>query len=124
MASIRIERVNSELEKWISYIIRDMGNSIISNSFISVSYVDCASDLKSCRVGISFLGNEKVDRKKIIKALMDSKGFIKKRLTNYIKIKTIPDILFVEDNTEEKAKHIDDLLKGIKYSDDGDVDGE
>lgn len=105
----RMERVNSEIMKALLQIVGDMNDKRISNKFVTFSYVNTAPDLKSARIGVA--GDE---AKSLATFLNNSKGYIKKELAHKLDIKTIPDLLFVVDQTEEKANRIEELLKQIK----------
>ena len=107
----RMERVNSEIMKALLKIVSSMNDKRITDKFVAFSFVDTAPDLKFCKVGIS--GEE---AKELAKLLNNCKGFIKRELSNKISIKTIPDLLFVADDTEEKANRIEEILKQIKNS--------
>ena len=105
----RMERVNSEIMRALLTIISEMNDSKIKENFDAFSFVNTAPDLKNCKVGVSG-----VFAKDLVRKLNESKGYIKKELAKKISLKSVPDLLFVVDDTEEKANRIEELLKQIK----------
>lgn len=104
----RMDRVNSEVMKALLQIIQNMSDRRIANNLITISYVQTAPDLKNAKVGIS---GENV--KEVVKVLNSSKGYIRRELASKLIMKNTPELLFVVDDTAEKANRIEELLKKI-----------
>ena len=104
----RMDRVNSEVMKALLQIIQTMSDRRISNNLITISYVQTAPDLKNAKVGVS---GENV--KEVVKVLNSSKGYIRRELASKLIMKNTPELLFVVDDTAEKANRIEELLKKI-----------
>ena len=104
----RMDRVNSEVMKALLQIIQTMSDRRIANNLITISYVQTAPDLKNAKVGVS---GENV--KEVVKVLNSSKGYIRRELASKLIMKNTPDLLFVVDDTAEKANRIEELLKKI-----------
>lgn len=104
----RMDRVNSEVMKALLQIIQTMSDRRIANNLITISYVQTAPDLKNAKVGVS---GENV--KEVIKVLNSSKGYIRRELASKLIMKNTPELLFVVDDTAEKANRIEELLKKI-----------
>lgn len=104
----RMDRVNSEVMKALLQIIQTMSDRRIANNLITISYVQTAPDLKNAKVGVS---GENV--KEVVKVLNSSKGYIRRELASKLIMKNTPELLFVVDDTAEKANRIEELLKKI-----------
>ena len=104
----RMDRVNSEVMKALLQIIQTMSDRRITNNLITISYVQTAPDLKNAKVGVS---GENV--KEVVKVLNSSKGYIRRELASKLIMKNTPELLFVVDDTAEKANRIEELLKKI-----------
>lgn len=113
----RMERIDLEMKNSISVIISQMNDKRLSNNFITISEVKTAPDLYNARVSISFFDEGK-DNKEILKVLNESKGYIKRELAKKMKIKRIPDLIFVEDKIDQNANRIEELLAQIKQKED------
>ena len=104
----RMDRVNSEVMKALLQIVQTMSDRRIANNLITISYVQTAPDLKNAKVGVS---GENV--KEVVKVLNSSKGYIRRELASKLIMKNTPELLFVVDDTAEKANRIEELLKKI-----------
>ena len=105
----RTDKLDSMLLKELSMIIaRDINDPKLG--FATVTEVDVAPDLNTAKVYVSFLGQN--DKKRDgINALRKAKGFIKSELAHRLKLRKIPDLIFIVDDTLDKADRIEEILK-------------
>ncbi len=100
----RVDKLDSILQKEISSIIQfDLNNPEIG--FVTVSEVRLSPDLSKARVYVSFFGKNYE-----VAALKKSKGYIKTELAKRLKMRKIPDIEFVVDDTLEKVDRINQIV--------------
>ena len=105
---MRKDRVASLLEREISYIItQDMNDPRCR--FITVTKVVVSSDLKEASVYFSSLEN----KSESLATLQKAKGYIKSILAHRVRLKFLPDLHFVIDNSYEYGKKIDELIEKI-----------
>ena len=105
----RVDRLDSLLLREISSIIQfDLNDPKIG--FATVSEVRLSPDLSYAKVYVSFLGKN-YKKRDGIEALKRSKGYIKSELAKRLKIRKIPDLGFVVDDSLDKAEHIEELIK-------------
>ncbi len=120
--SIKNIRINEEVRRELSNIIRELKDPRIS-LMTSVTSVEVAPDLKTCKIFISVLGDEKA-RKDTMDGLKSSKGFIRRELAHTINLRNTPELTFFEDDSIEygvkMSKMIDDLSKS--ESEESDLD--
>ena len=114
MKSVRIERINSEIQKAISHIIDNDIRDPQIDAIISVSSVETTPDLSYCRVYITSIGTTPIDE--VVNRIKGAAGFIRGRLSKMIKLRITPRLEFVKDNSIEYSSKIDDILKGITYT--------
>ena len=106
--SIKIERINDNLQEQISYIIfNEVKNPNIK--FVTITAVDTTSDLSYAKVYFTTLG----DKIETLKALKSAKGFIRKELMDRIDLRQIPNLEFVYDESIEYGKKIEEKIKEI-----------
>ncbi len=106
----RMEQVNSLLLKELAGIInREID---IEGALVSVSYVECAPDLREAKVGISVLPENK--SAETMKRLRSGTGFLIHKLKAKVKIKYIPDLKWELDVSEREAAEIGDILKNLE----------
>ena len=109
--SIRTERLASVLHKEISDIV---ANEIRDEDikFVTITHLRLSPDLSYAKVYFTTLLDEK--REKIKKDLNGAKGFIKSELCKRkIRIRKIPDLEFVYDESIEYGNKIETIIKNI-----------
>ncbi|MCR5095399.1 MAG: 30S ribosome-binding factor RbfA [Erysipelotrichaceae bacterium] len=104
----RTDKLDSILLREISIIISQEINDP-KLGFPTVTEVDVAPDLNTAKVYVSFLGKN-YKKRDGIDALRRAKGHIKSLLAKRIKIRKIPDLTFIVDDTLDKADRIEELL--------------
>ena len=114
MKSVRVERINSEIQKAISHIIDNEIRDPQIDAIISVSSVDTTPDLSYCRVFITSIGTTPLDE--VVARIKGAAGFIRGRLSKMIKLRITPRLEFMKDSSLEYSSKIDDILKGITYT--------
>lgn len=97
--------MREEISLIIQREIRDPGIG-----FITILDVKMSEDLKMAKVMLSVYGDEE-EKKKTLEALKRSKGYIKHLLGQRIKLRLMPELNFVFDDTFEKAARIEEILK-------------
>ena len=106
--SVKNERINSSMQKEISYIIaNEVKNPNIK--FITITACDVTSDLSYAKVYFTTLD----DVNETLKALRSAKGFIRKTLADRIELRHIPELEFIYDKSIEYGKMIEDKIKEI-----------
>lgn len=114
MATYRIDRINKEFLRLISEMLRTkikkdkVEEAILTN--VSVS-----RDLGFARVYYTLL--DKGRRGEVQKALESSATQIRAMLGRELHLRTIPELHFVYDDSEEKARAMDELLDKVAAMD-------
>ena len=112
--SIKNTRVNGEVLRELSNIIRGEIKDPRINPLTSVVAVEVAPDLKSCKAYISVLGDEE-SQKDTLAGLKSAEGYIRNKLAKNINLRNTPEIRFVLDQSIEygvnMSKLIDDVNK-------------
>lgn len=105
-------RIQDQLREEVSQILfKDIKDPGIG--FVTIMEVKLTEDLKIAKVFCSVYGDE-VEKAKSMAALNRSKGYIKYLLGQRIRLKYIPEINFVLDDTFEKVARIEAILKKEK----------
>ena len=115
--SIKNTRVNGEVQKELSNIIRGGIKDPRVAPMTSVVAVAVAPDLKTCKAYISVLGDEKA-QEDTIKGLQSAEGYIRRELARKLNMRNTPEIKFVMDQSiaygVAMSKMIDDVTKDLK----------
>lgn len=109
-------RVNGEVQKELSNIIRGEIKDPRISSLTSVVEVEVTPDLKLCKAYISVLGDEEA-QKNTMAGLKSAEGFIRTRLAKTINLRNTPEIKFILQQSIEygvnMSKLIDDVTKDL-----------
>ena len=113
--SIKNTRINAEMQKELSNIIRaDIKDPRIA-PMTCVTAAEVAPDLKTCKVWISALGDHAAQLDTIA-GLESAMGFIRKNLAKTLNLRHTPEIHFILDTSLEyginMSKLIDEVNKG------------
>ena len=112
--SIKNIRINEEVMRELSTIIRGEIKDPRIHPMTSVVAVEVAPDLKTAKAYISVLGNEKAQADTIA-GLRSAEGFIRRALAKSINLRNTPQITFVLDQSIEygiaMSKKIDEVTK-------------
>lgn len=101
---MRLERINSLLKQEIATILtRRINDQRIG--FISITEVKISKDLSLAKVFYSQLGSEE-DRKRTKKGLQAARKFIKGEIGRVIKLRTVPDLCFIYDESIERGSRV------------------
>lgn len=108
----RTDKLDSILRKELSVIISQEINDP-KLGFPTVTDVRVSPDLSVAKVYVSFLGKNYMKRDGL-DALRRAKGYIKTQLSHSIKMRKIPDLTFIVDDSLDKADRIEQILKNEK----------
>ncbi|MDR3263451.1 MAG: 30S ribosome-binding factor RbfA [Clostridiales bacterium] len=108
---MNLDRVNSELKRQIALMI---DNSEIKDprlqGMISVTGLNTSKDLAYATVYISVLGG---DIKDTLAVLKNASGHIRNTLKSRVKIRNMPELRFVRDDSIEYGLKMDKLIDGV-----------
>lgn len=110
--SHRIERVNSLIRQEISQMLQRQVKDPRLGSFIAITEVDTAPDLKNARIYVSHLGNE-AERQETLKGLTAAAGFFRRELAKVLKLRYIPELSFHWDDSIERGARISQILERV-----------
>lgn len=116
MGSRRAVRVGDLLQREICQILdRELKDPRIG--FLTITRVELSDDLKWARVFYSVFGTDE-ERERSQEGLESATGFIKRLLGERTRLKYLPDIVFLFDNSLEKGREILSILDDLKDEED------
>lgn len=113
MPSVRYDRINEEIKKALSEIIRDMKDPRIS-PMTTVLLVEATNDLKIAKVRISVYDKSDDVRRETVAQLNRAEGFIARELGKRVDLRRIPTLKFSLDDSIEYAVHISEILNKLQ----------
>ena len=96
--SIKNTRINGEVQKELSQIIRNEIKDPRIAPMTSVVAVEVAPDLKTCKAYISVFGDEKA-AEDTIAGLKSAEGYIRRQLAHTVNLRNTPEIRFIFDQS-------------------------
>jgi ribosome-binding factor A len=127
--SIKNNRINNEVMRELSVIIRDEVKDPRIDPLLSVTRAEVTPDLQFCRCWVSTLGDDS-KLGESIEGLRSAEGFIRRELAHRVNLRRTPEIQFAADRSMEYAmemsKKIEELAKagGIPKEEEAPEDGE
>ncbi|MFQ5682600.1 MAG: 30S ribosome-binding factor RbfA [Candidatus Binatia bacterium] len=80
---------------------------------LNLTGVHLSGDLKHARIYFSLFGDTK-KKAEVLSGLKSATGFIRGKVGKELKLRFVPTIEFVYDDTQDQAQHIEDLLQQVK----------
>jgi len=108
MATNRINRINEEVRRELSDILRDLKDPRVP-MMTSVVSVSVTADLRYATVYVSIFGNEE-EKKNALKALKNAAGFVRRELGHRLNLRYTPEIIYKEDSSIAHGARINELL--------------
>jgi len=119
MASNRIGRINEEVQRELSSLLRELKDPRVSG-LISITNVDVTPDLRFAKVFVSVLEANKA--KDTLKGLKSAGGFLRRELGARLNLRHTPQLDFVLDDSIAYGAHIFDILSKLDIPEDSDED--
>lgn len=114
MSNPRLHRVAGQIKKEISEIIRDeVKDPRVVPAIITITDVRVSRDLGHAWVYVSILKDDTDERDVVIQALEKAAGFIRTETGKRIRLRHIPELHFISDQSIEYGAHINEVLKTI-----------
>ena len=110
--SIKNTRINGEVQKVLSEIIRGEIKDPRIHPMTSVVTVEVAPDLKTCKAYISVLGDEEA-QKDTLAGLKSAVGYIRRQLARELNLRNTPEIRFIMDQSIEYGVHMSKLIDDV-----------
>ena len=114
--SIKNTRINGEVLKELSNIIRSDLKDPRIHPMTSVMAVEVAPDLKTCKAYISVLGEKQV-KEETMKGLNSAVGFIRRELAKNLNLRNTPEIRFLLDESIEYGVHMSKMIDDVTKKD-------
>lgn len=111
--SIKNTRINGEVQRELSNIIRQEIKDPRIHMMTSVTQTEVAPDLKTCKAFISVLGNAE-EKKNTIAGLRSAEGYIRRLLAKNLNLRNTPEIHFILDDSIEYGVHMSHLIDEVQ----------
>ena len=124
--SIKNTRINMEVQRELSEIIRGGIKDPRIHPMTSVVSVEVTPDLKFCKAYISVLGDEEAG-KSTIQGLKSAEGYVRRELARRVNLRNTPELKFILDQSIEygvnMSRLIDEVTKDLHQEETQDEEG-
>ena len=122
MAKYRLQRINDEIVKEMTRILRGVKDPRVTSYMTVVNGCDISPDLKYAKIYYSFLDpatpEDSVEiRSEIKDGLVSAHGYIRRELAASLNLRVTPELTFIADTSAEYGCHVDEVLRQIKAED-------
>ena len=97
MASNRIGRINEEIQKELSSVIRNLKDPRVQDTMISITRVEATPDLRYAKVYVSFLQEERA--KDALTGLKSAGGYLRRELGRAWQLRYTPELQWEMDDS-------------------------
>ena len=109
MASNRIGRINEEIQRELSSLLRTLKDPRLQNGLLTITHVDTTSDLRYARVYITAL--DRTGEKDLMRGLKSASGFLRRELGSALKLRYTPELQFIANDSIRQGAHILEMLR-------------
>ena len=109
MANFNLKRLSEDIKRELSSAVSGVKDPRVSKNFVTVTHVELTSDLSYCKVHIACLGGEGRTAK-AVEGMTAASGYFKKAIAARIRMRKMPEMIFLPDNSLEYSAHIEEIL--------------
>ncbi len=114
MVTYRIDRLNKEFLRLIAEMLGTRVKNDLAAQAI-LTHVDTSRDLGHAKVYFTLIDESK--KQDVLAALENVRGQIRGMLGREMRIRQIPELHFLYDDSEKKARSIDELIDRVMQED-------
>ena len=120
MASNRIIRINEEIQKELSALIRNLKDPRVRDTMISITRVETTPDLRFTKVYVSFLQEDKAAD--ALKGLQSGSGYLRRELGHNLNLRHTPQIMWALDDSITYGAKMLKLINSLEVKTDDEAD--
>ena len=120
MSSNRINRINEEIQKELSALLRTVKDPRVQDTMISITRVETTPDLRYTKVYVSFLQEERV--KDAMAGVKSAAGYLRRQLGHNLQLRYSPEIVWSEDDSITYGARMLKLINSLEVKHDEDTD--
>ena len=115
MSSNRINRINEEIQKELSSLLRTVKDPRVQDTMISITRVETTPDLRYTKVYVSVLEEEKV--KNAMAGLKSAGGYLRRELGHNLQLRYAPEIVWSLDDSITYGAKMLKLINSLEIAD-------
>ncbi len=115
MSSNRINRINEEIQKELSALLRTVKDPRVQDTMISITRVETTPDLRYTKVYVSFLEEDRV--KNAMAGLKSAGGYLRRELGHNLQLRYAPEIVWSLDDSITYGAKMLKLINSLEITD-------
>ena len=122
MASNRIGRINEEIQKELSSLLRNVKDPRVAGTMISITRVEATPDLRYAKICVSFLEEDRAND--AMKGLRSASGWLRRELGSSLNLRYTPELQWELDDSITYGARMLKLINSLEVKKDGESDSE
>lgn len=118
MASNRIGRINEEIQKELSALLRNLKDPRVQDTMISITHVETTPDLRYAKIYVSFLQEERAQD--TLKGLKSAGGYLRRELGQSLQLRYTPELVWEQDDSITYGARMLKLIGSLEVNHDDD----
>lgn len=114
MANYRGGRINEEVKREISILIRDEIKDPRMTAMVSITSVKVSKDLRYAKVFVSIFGKNEEEKNETFAALKSASGYVRREVGQRMNLRNTPQIIFELDDSISYSMRIEELIDKVK----------
>lgn len=116
MASNRIGRINEEIQKELSALLRNLKDPRVQDTMISITHVETTPDLRYAKIYVSFLQEDRA--KEALKGLKSAGGYLRRELGQSLQLRYTPELVWEQDDSITYGAKMLKLINSLEVNHD------
>ena len=118
MASNRISRIDEDLLRELSALMRRVKDPRVQQGLLTITAVETTGDLRWAKVYYSVLGE--VDEKELRKGLKSIAPWLRRELSSVLTLRYTPELLFERDTSMERGQRLNEVFRDLERKENAD----
>ena len=120
MAKNRIGRINEEIQKELSSLLRTVKDPRLQNGLLTITHVDTTPDLRFSKIFISSL--DKSREQEMMKGLKSASGYLRRELGRALNLRYTPELVWELDDSITYGAKMLKLINSLEVTQDEETD--
>ncbi len=112
MANFNIKRLSEDVRRELSAAVGGVKDPRVANGFVTITRCEITSDLSYCKVWVACMGGEERTAK-AVEGMKAASGYFKKCVASRVRMRKMPEFIFVSDNSLEYSEHIEEIISKL-----------
>ncbi|MBD5129210.1 MAG: 30S ribosome-binding factor RbfA [Ruminococcaceae bacterium] len=111
MANFNIKRLSEDIRRELSAAVSGVKDPRVAEGFVTITRCEVTNDMSYCKVWVACMGGEERTAK-AVEGMKAAAGYFKKQISR-IRMRKIPELIFLADNSLEYSEHIENLIANL-----------